>query len=66
MSEKGDGCSITYATLPEDHMVIGGKKVSAAELGVNMVKAFAPGNAAASRHRRTRVVSNARSRAYYH
>jgi len=35
MSEKGGDSSTTYATLTEGNIVIGGKKVTAAEHGVN-------------------------------
>lgn len=35
MTESGEGSSTTYATLTEGNITIGGKQVSAAELGVN-------------------------------
>ena len=51
MNEKGGDSSTTYATLTEGNIVIGGKKVTAAELGVN--------TDAATAHRATEAMPNA-------
>lgn len=51
MNEKGGDSSTTYATLTEGNIVIGGKKVTAAELGVN--------TDAATAHRAIEAMPNA-------
>ncbi|WWW36144.1 VENN motif pre-toxin domain-containing protein [Stenotrophomonas rhizophila] len=51
MHEKGGDSSTTYATLTEGNIVIGGKKVTAAELGVN--------TDAATTHRAIEAMPNA-------
>ncbi|MHC5150551.1 VENN motif pre-toxin domain-containing protein [Stenotrophomonas rhizophila] len=51
MNEKGGDSSTTYATLTEGNIVIGGQKVTAAELGVN--------TDAATAHRAIEAMPNA-------
>ena len=51
MNEKGGDSSTTYATMTEGNIVIGGKKVTAAELGVN--------TDAATAHRAIEAMPNA-------